>query len=262
MNANNDNLWLAMLALASGPSPAVEDVVDNLRRGWPEIGKIEATESSPQLATIIIGEAIAALTQIPAPIPWSELAGPAEAAWYWPEAGAALRDHESHVLIALLDESRGAVAKSTRLTQVTAAAAAAARAPAGIYWGPGRLVHNPDDFLDVANNMNPQDLPLYLWIDFRVGQNADGSLTLFTTGMEPLGHRELEVAIFSGPPQRLVESAYNVAHYILESKGTIRDGHTIGLADGMEITARIAASMCDPDLEVLRLDFTSEGASR
>ena len=68
------------------------------------------------------------------------------------------------------------------LTHLLAAVAAHVDA-AGIYWGGGGLVHDPLVFLDEARSASPQKLPLHLWIDFRIEQNDDGTLRLFTTGM-------------------------------------------------------------------------------
>ncbi len=257
----NENLWLAMVALAGQDPPEAGAVVEALRTAWPDLAGAAVSQSAPRAATITIGEAVAGLSHIPTPIPWSQLEGPCDVAWYWPQAEAALRGHQSHVLITLLDEGRRAIDKSIRLTQLAAAAAIAAAAPVGIFWGPGRLIHKAADFVDVARDMTSDKLPLFLWIDFRVVEEAEGKLALFTTGLQSLGYLELEVAGYGGSAARLVESVFNVAHYILEGKGTIRDGHTIGLADGTELSARGAASFCDPELEVLRLEFSAEDAA-
>ena len=129
---------------------------------------------------------------LPAPIPWSSLEGPCETAWWWPEAGARLRDHNSHLLVVLAGENGDPVRRSIALTHLTAAAAAHVDA-AGVYWGGGRLVHDPRVFLEEARSTSPEKLPLHLWIDLRIEQNDDRTLRLFTTGMKALGKMEIEI---------------------------------------------------------------------
>ena len=142
----NTNLWLSMISLAGQDAPEADDIVDALRRDWPGLENVSVSESCGRLATITIDEAVAAVTHIPTPIPWSQLEGPCAVAWYWPQAEAALRSHDSHLLVTLVDECRSPLEKSIRLTQITAAIASVSAAPAGVFWGPGRLVHNPADF--------------------------------------------------------------------------------------------------------------------
>ena len=58
-----------------------------------------------------------------------------------------------------------------------------------------------------------------------------------------------------------MQAVFNVAHYMLEQKGNIRQGHTIGLADGSQFAVRFAPSLCDSELEIMRLDFITQDAS-
>ncbi|MEX0936692.1 MAG: DUF4261 domain-containing protein [Pirellulales bacterium] len=254
-----DNLWLAMVAVRGDDAPPGEAMIEQYRSQWPDLPPPNLSNSGPRVATLSFDDAAAAVTQVPMPIPWTQIEGPCEAAWYWPGATEAMRDHQTHLLITLLDEGRSEIDKSMRLTRLTSVVARTSDA-AGIVWGPSRLVHDVEAFSKLAGEMTRQHLPLYLWVDFRVQAQPDGSLVLFTTGLEALGREELEVAGYAGQPQRLVENVYNVAHYQIDKHGAIKDGDTIGLADGVRITARHAPSLCDADKQVLRLDFAGDTA--
>ena len=203
-----------------------------------------------------IGEYTAAAALVPRPIPWSQLEGPADTAWYWPEAAAAMRAHAAHLLVTLVDEGGRPITKSLALTRLTAALATTSPS-VGVFWGPGRLVHPPMAFIEQAEQASETNLPLFLWVDFRVEQLNDGALRLYTTGLDALGGAELEAAHFDGLPQRLLEFAYNIAHYQLDRQKTIRDGDTIGLTEEVQVTARRAQSMLGGEMEVLQLEFAA-----
>ena len=64
---------------------------------------------------------------------------------------------------------------------------------AGIYWGNGTLVYQTDFFSDSCRDATLDNLPLPLWIDFRVEKNDDNSLRFFTTGMNAFGEKEIEI---------------------------------------------------------------------
>jgi hypothetical protein len=246
--------WLALVALQQPEMPAFETVAAWYKEHFPDAPQPTAAGSTDKLITLTVGEFTAAATLVPRPIPPSQLEGPAATAWYWPEAASALRKHEAHLLIALVDEGGAAVKKAEALTRLTAAIAAAAPS-VGIFWGPGRLVHAPQAFIDQALQMREGNLPLFLWIDFRVERKDDGSLRLYTTGLEALVQNEIEVAHYEGPPQELLDFAYNIAHYLLEKRKIIRDGDTIGLTDEVQVTAHRGPSMLGGEMEILQLEF-------
>jgi hypothetical protein len=191
---------------------------------------------------------------VPRPVPWSQLEGPCATAWYWPTAAEAVRDHQAHLLVTLVDEGGKPVEKCLRLTQLVAGLVGCSNSP-GIFWGPGRLVHPPEAFIDQAVQSTPNDLPLFLWIDFRVERTGSGGTRLYTTGLEALGQSELEAVDFPGQPQQLLEYAYNIAHYELCRGKLINDGDTIGLTDEVQVVVNRRPSMFDAQLEVLQLEF-------
>jgi hypothetical protein len=156
-------------------------------------------------------------------------------------------------LVTLIDEGGKPVEKSRRLTQLVAGLVGCSRSP-GVFWGPGRLVHPAQAFIEQAVQSTPADLPLFLWVDFRV-ERTDGGVRLYTTGLEALGQTELEALDFPGQPQQLLEHAYNVAHYQLCKGKQINEGDTIGLTDEVQMVAHRRGSMFDEQLEVLQLEF-------
>ena len=79
--------------------------------------------------------------------------------------------------------SRDRLRSALGLTALVAAAAASSRA-LGIYWGPGRLVHAPAAFFEESLRLGREDLPLNLWVDFRLveGRRPDALAVHHRTG--------------------------------------------------------------------------------
>jgi hypothetical protein len=252
--------WLALIALPEARLPSFDAVAERYAALFPDAPTLALSASTDNLLAVTVGEDTAAITLVPRPIPWSQLEGPAATAWYWPEAAGVLRDHSAHLLVTVIDEGGKPIQKALALTRLAAAAVAAAEG-VGVFWGPGRLVHPPAAFIDQTGQMSERNLPLYLWVDFRVEQFGEGTMRLYTTGLEPLGGSELEAPSFQGEPQRLMEFAYNIAHYQLDRKKVIKDGDTIGLTEDVQVTARRGRSMLGGELEVIRLEFEG-GAPR
>ena len=247
--------WLALVPLDRAESPSFAKIAEWHAKHFPGAPQPALASSTEKLLTFSIGEFTAAATLVDRPIPWSQLEGPCATAWYWPDAAEALRDHPAHLLVTLIDEGGAAVKKAACLTRITAALAATAEAP-GVFWGPGRLVHPTDAFVAQAVQMRDDNLPLFLWIDFRIEQADEGALRLYTTGLEALGQNELEAAEFRGAPQELLDVAYNLAHYVLDQRKVISDGDTMGMTDDVQVTVRRGPSLLGGDMEVLRLEFS------
>ncbi|RIK79720.1 MAG: hypothetical protein DCC67_10145 [Planctomycetota bacterium] len=255
---NHPLRWLSLIALDRPVLPDFADVAAWHAERFPEAPQPAASASTDKLLTFTIGDYTAAATLVPRPIPWTQLEGPAATAWYWPDAAEALRRHQAHLLVAVIDEGGRAVEKAAILTRLTTALVAASPS-VGVFWGPGRLVHHPGAFVEQAVQMRDDNLPLFLWIDFRIEQTEEDGLRLYTTGLEALGQTELETAGYAGEAQELLNYAYNIAHYQIDQRKLIRDGDTIGLADEVQVTARRGPSMLGGDLEVLQLQFEISG---
>jgi hypothetical protein len=201
-----------------------------------------------------LGKDNAAIVLMPAPMPWSDLEGPCATAWWWPEATEKMRGHSAHLVVALMGDTGNPIQRHCTLTHLTAVVASHTDA-AGIYWGGGRLVHDPLVFIEQAQTFSPDDLPLPIWIDFRVEPNDDGSHRLFTTGMKAFGRMEIEIPHSEKKPAEVFDFAYSIADYIITNNPNIQDGHTVGRSGTEKIRTTFAPSMWDSTISVLRLEF-------
>ena len=250
----NDTTWLALIALSEPVLPDPHAVAARCDAMAPDEAPLVLSSHTEGMATFEWGEATVAYTLVDKPIPAQQLEGPCECAWYWPTAWQDLAGHKAHLIVALIDDGRNRLAKGVKLTRLSAALLANAHA-CGLQWGGSRQVHAPAAFIDLATKMTLEDLPLYLWIDFRVEPIAEGTWRLFTTGMEAFGRKELEVAHFVGDPQELVNHVYNIAHFQLDRTPGMKGGDTIGLPGDVQATIEEADSVAEDDQPVLRVEF-------
>lgn len=251
---------IALVALSEAALPEASHVAAHFAQLDADAPRVASQSDGAFTLAWDSDGATANVTLVDQPIPWEKLEGPCATAWYWPEATEALKPHPKHLFVTLLDEGRKRIAVSWRLTRLLVALAR--HAPAvGVVWGASGAVHKPADFAALAEQSTADNLPLNLWVDFRAyeldglsGQGGAG-FGLFTTGLEALGHHELEVERYAGDPQQLVGAAYNIAHYVLDKDAALKDSEVIGLPDESQVTIREDRSMVDPEAEVFRLEF-------
>ena len=254
-HAEENRILLAMIALNTPSMPPTVALVDSLK-AIPGIGiNLASFKAKEGTISFDLGEDHAAVALMPAPIPWSNLEGPCATAWWWPEATEKMKNHTSHILVALVADGKdNLIDLNIKLTHLTAAVVAHTEA-VGIYWGNGTLVHDPHVFIEQTQNMSPENLPLPIWIDFRVERNDDGSYRLFTTGMKAFNKMEIEIPHSQNEPAEVFDFACCIADYILTKNSRIEDGHTIGRSETEKVRVTHAPSMWNSKITVLRLDF-------
>ena len=106
--------------------------------------------------------------------------------------------------------------------------------------------------------MTPTNLPLRIWIDFRLWESKDGSRGLVTSGMSALGQRELEVIGSTSSAQQIRAWSYTVAHYCLEKSTVLEHGQAVGISPKEWIRTWIVSSRLEPGTWATWLDLEAE----
>jgi len=181
-----------------------------------------------------LGDEIVCWAHMPAPYPWSDLEGPCATSWMWPKGMAAtkvIQPHKTHLLVTMIGGKADRIRRRLLLTAVAALAGQQAGV-LGIYWPDSTLVHYPKVFIEMANDLNsPQGPPLYLWVDYRVFRNADGTFGMFTTGLSAIGFMEMEIPSVAMEPGELRQWGMNISYYLIENGPVLKDGNTIGATE-------------------------------
>lgn len=246
---------LIVVALADRALPAPEAVCAAYVENFPEAGplRIDAQRTSADTLALRTPNTTFFVGLMPAPLPASELADPAAAAWYWPEAAATLKQHRAHAVVSAETETLDPIDLMLTLSRVVAAVAACSSS-VGIYVGGAKLVHKVDDFVSESITATREQLPLYLWLRFDLSETTPGALALFTTGLTQFELMELEFAASLLDPQTLMDRAFNIAHYLLDHGAVLSDGHTIGTSADERFRVRHGASVRPDHAPVYRIE--------
>ena len=240
---------VAMVALEGPTLPPIAEMVGFHDGTWKDAPPLTEATRADDLVTVQAGESRGVIAVASHAIPWEELEGPCQAAWWWPEAEQRLKKHKAHLLLTLTGEDE-LVARTMALTRLVASVAATARGVIGVYWGAGTLVHSPEAFIEDAAQMTRDELPLNLWVDFRPQRNGDGTLGIFTTGMGALGQMEIEVAASKGDPERVMARVVELAYQLVDQGLKPADGDRVG-----EVAVRRRASLWARDQQVLQVEI-------
>ncbi|MAW77045.1 MAG: hypothetical protein CMJ95_06610 [Planctomycetes bacterium] len=142
----------------------------------------------------------------------------------------------------------------TRLTQVLGSVLGAS----GVYWDASTTIHSWDAFDESCQQMSPENLPVRIWVDFRLWEASDGTRGLVTRGLSTLGQRELEVIGSSSSPEQIRAWCYTVAHYCLEKCEILTHGQAVGISAKEWIRAWVVESRLDPGNWATWLDLEAE----
>ncbi len=258
----NLRVALALVALREAKLPTASEISKYLSEHWVDAPEIELAEEVPLpdgeppegIETFRFGDGLAAISLMPQPIPPEDLEFPCTVAWHWPTAEEEMQEHNSHLVVALVDGPNDPIERHRQLTELVASVAALTDS-VGIFWGSGGNAHQAQAFLDSAHQMNDDVLPLELWVAIHFSPEDDGSLSCITNGMEEFGLNEIEVFSSRREPQMLLEFLYNVAYYLIENGPVIHDGETIGMSDEERFLVTFDASKISDQPRVMHIEL-------
>ncbi|WP_254507475.1 DUF4261 domain-containing protein [Anatilimnocola floriformis] len=248
------SLSLAFIPLLPKAQLSSSAIRADLVANWPQLPKPEPVKGETDQISFRIGSSDVIIAFMRAPIPWTDLDGPCQTAFLWPDAEPVLRSHVGHLIITLLSKE-GPVAQAGLLTQVCAAIVGSCPQAPGVFWSNATQLIRGDIFRDFAVKFLPDAPPLYLWVDFRVGPSGNGKSSGFTTGLTALGHMEFETESSSESPGELKERLFGLANYVVENGPVIRNGDTIGEDANERIRVVYAKSAFGHEGQVMRLEY-------
>jgi hypothetical protein len=252
---------MAMIMLGPDAKLSAAAIQADLAKQWPTLPKAQASEAKEDTVAFRIGSLDVIAGHMPAPIPWSDLEGPCASSWLWKEAAEVLRKHATHLILTVSGEE-GPVERMTLLTQVTTSILATCPEAVGVFWSHAYLVIQPPLFREFATEFLPDAVPLYIWVDFRVGKSPSGQTTGFTQGMEALGHMEFETQDSPEPPGELRQRFFGLATYVVTNGPVINDGDTIGEDANERIRVVYADSAFGHKGKVMRLEYSPAKAKK
>lgn len=255
------SVGIAMIMYGQLPVLSLENLQAKLAKNWPDLPACSESESKDDSLSFQLGQHTVVMATMPAGIPWSDLEGPCATSILWPDAASELQDHPYHVIVTLLG-AEDPIERSRLLTQICSAVMLGDQHALGVFWGNASLIIPAGLFNDFATQVLPEELPLYIWVDVRVGMGEGESSSGFTTGMDALGHMELEAEHAAEPPGELRERLYALAGYLLENGPVINDGDTVGEDQHEKIRIVYSDSTFGHQQQVMRLVYEKDSPQK
>ena len=249
------SMSISMVALGPGAKFSLSAFQQEVRETWPGLPEATDVDKGKGVFMFNLGTAKVIFGIMPAPIPWGDLEGPCATSWLWPDAEEVMRSHKGHMIITVADDEVDALARIKLLTQITASFVKVCDASVGVYYGDATLVISPELYREIAVEALPDEIPLFIWVDFRVGPGDDGKMCGFTHGLTPFGVMEMETVNSPETPGDLRERLMDLAGYLIENGPVIEDGHTVGRDENERILVSHTDSAFGHEGQVMRLDY-------
>jgi len=215
------NVIMSMILLGNENSFSYSTFITNVKSKF-EI-KDESGDNTAGVFTI--GNDSVSIMHINAPVPDGDIEGTAKYAYNWVSATDDLKDHRSHVIIALMDSDSGPVSRFKLLTNLICCGLT--DDAIGVYNGGQSLLTAKKEYLESAALMSDDTLPLNLWIYFGL-RSAQSLSNGYTYGLSAFNKTELEIVNSGKSLEDVYSFLYNAAHYSLLTGAEFKSGETLG----------------------------------
>ena len=245
---------LATILLPGPPGHTLEGIRECFQRHWPEMAEMAGAEIRDAVLSWSYSGQEIYVSRMAAPMPWGDLEGPCATSVLWKNATAEVMTHKEHLLVVIMGEA-APVERARLLTRITAALLLANPSALGVSWASSAVVVPAAIFLDFALKILPSGPPLWIWVDFRVGANPDGSAAGFTQGMAGLGLMEMETRNAMESPAALRERLNCLAAYLIDKGMVIQQGHSVGTSAEEVIVVEFGPSSFGHAGDVMKLNY-------
>jgi hypothetical protein len=169
--------------------------------------------------------------------------------------GWKLPPHAAHLIVALNDpETASKTERLSRLTWLLAAVAEASDA-VGVYWGDAGATHEPKFFISVAKDTAMVGR-LMLWTGVSAVKQADGRISVLSTGMKQLGLPNLLlIAPAKLPSGDTLKTFFDLLAYMVNRGEALPEGDTVGRTADERLPVRYVPSPANPGEKVWRVEL-------
>ena len=211
---------------------SLEKVIEDLKSYWGLT--VDHIEGDDTTASFEIGEECVVITLMPAPIPAEEFESMYSYSYLWKDAEKEVKEHTQHAIVVLLAGNISAVERYSLLTKVNASILRTCETAIGVYQGESTLLLPKDLYLDVANFLLEDMLPIQLWVYIGI-INGDKKSSVYTYGMKEFSKSEIEIIDAHMKGSEVYDFLLPVLDYVLQQDVTLQHGETIGFTEEQKI---------------------------
>lgn len=201
--------------------------VDNLQNDW------DITAQKDEEKNVLVFEyddMMVACGFMPGAVANNEAVENAKNNFFWPEAVEQTQKHKTHLVLSVM-RGEDKIEQSLIYTMV-ASCALKLEGALGIYQWP--TVLPPDYYVEMAQMINDDELPIMDWIYFGLYPDEDG-FSGYTIGLDFFGKKEVEIIKSKNKPEDIYNFLINISTYIIEEDVELLDGETIGFSQEQKL---------------------------
>lgn len=219
-----NNILLAMPMFNNGETFEIDKVSDYLQRNW-NTSISDLNGASGTVTFSIQGETVA-LATMPVQIPFGDIQEAAQYAYNWTTAENDLENHKSHVIVTLMSSKNTALERFKILTKVLSSIVATTNC-IGVYQGSQSLLIPREQYLDSAEALKSNQIPLDLWIYIGLRQSENGN-SAYTYGLTAFDKLEMEFINAKLDLEEMHSFLSNICAYVINSNVKFKSGETLG----------------------------------
>jgi Domain of unknown function (DUF4261) len=218
------NILLAMPMFNNGETFELNKFVDYLKNNWNT--PVSDINGESGTVTFSIQGEMVALSTMPVQIPFGDIQGAAQYAYNWTTAEKDLENHNSHIIVTVISNNKSGVERFGILTKVLSSIVATTKC-IGIYQGSQSLLIPREQYLDSAEALKLNQIPLNLWvyIGLRKGNNGNN---VYTYGLAAFDKLEMEFINAKLDLEEMHHFLSNICAYVINSNITFKSGETLG----------------------------------
>lgn len=230
--------------------------IRDMKEKWDITVEEDDEDKSDDALVFDVGDMIAAVSLMPAPIPDGEAETNAENNYMWPEAVEVAKAHKAHIMVAVLGKEEDVLEEGKLYTKLVAACCRQKYAT-GVYTS--GVVFEPRFYEGFADMMRKDELPIFNWIWFGL-YRSEGGMNAYTYGMDVFGKDEMEVLNADAEPGDLRDFLASLVSYVLEGDVELHDGETIGFAaDDIHAITRSPGVSLPEEQMTLKISYEPTG---
>ena len=163
-----------------------------------------------------------------------------------------LKKHTNHVAISIVEGTDNTLEESILLSKLLAVATVQTGATA-IYMN--GVLYEADKYYQETENLRDNVLPMVnlVWVD--IDFEEDGTISLYTNGMEEFEQFNVEFLHCPWDPERAWNYILSVANYMLTSGKELTDGDSIGRTETEELVVHIDEPVHADGLQSIQILF-------
>ena len=215
-------LVLSMPLFKGEEGYSLDAIVYDLKNYWKL--DVKDVDGNDEVATFSIDGELVALAFMPAPVPSEELESLCQFSYMWDKAETEVMEHTHHAILSVMSGDASTLVRTCDTA-------------IGVYQGSATLLVPKAVYIDFADMLNEDMLPIQLWIYIGLVQE-NGKTSMYSYGLEEFGKLEMEIINSDMDVNYLFDFLSNILYYIIDQDVTLLDGETIGMSEEQKLTIR------------------------